>query len=63
MKSGNVSGTGIYFMQNLPVGFTKRCIMPDTRMVTFQVAEISWPVKLKSYHWKSMDIQVNTFLK
>ncbi|XP_022774254.1 B3 domain-containing transcription factor VRN1-like isoform X2 [Durio zibethinus] len=38
---------------HLPAAFAKRYIMPETRMVTLQVAERSWPVRLKSYSSKS----------
>ncbi|XVE67694.1 hypothetical protein DITRI_Ditri09bG0009100 [Diplodiscus trichospermus] len=40
-------------MQHLPVAFTKRHILPETRLVTLQVAERSWPVKLLSYRNRS----------
>ena len=39
----------IFFTQNLPSGFIKKCKRGTTRTVMLQVANQSWPVKLLVY--------------
>ncbi|XVF60030.1 hypothetical protein PTKIN_Ptkin08bG0010100 [Pterospermum kingtungense] len=42
-----------FTVHNLPNAFIRRYIVPETRLVTLQVAERSWLVQLNSYRFKS----------